>query len=541
MKLRIITIIVLFGFYFHGTAYGNWEKISGSLYESQAHAIQIDPFNSQTIYLGVKGSLYKTTDGGERWKKILKLESITSAVRTIYLPPGMPQIMLVGSDEGLYRSTNHGRSWEKIFNRYEEAASRVLSIGFDLGRPQSLLAGTAQGLFYSSDAGATWIIAPSFRDHVIYQMECLGDHSGRFLLASDHGLYLSNESLTAWQRIYTVASTAENPSETASSEEEEIPLDHIQRLSFLLGHENTQRIILVHDRQVVLTEDSGKTWRVQATNFAPPLISLVQSSGQDQDKIFIPTEGGVYFYQIASGKIQNVSFGLADPRSKDMVYSPEADSLFIATERGVFKLAHPEITLFLNESLQNKDRKIQDVLAYFRYEPSIQMLQDVAMRYAEVHPEKIERWRKAAALQAWVPSLSIGYGYGLDETVELDRGGTNDPDRFILGPEEADSDWSVDVSWDFSELIWNPDQTSIDTRSKLMVQLRDDVLNQLTHLYYARRKLQITSLLRPYQDLERELERRLQIDKYTAGIDALTGGYLSRHLEPHVTIAEKSS
>ena len=88
MKLRIISIIVLFGFYFHGTAYGNWEKISGSLYESQAHAIQIDPFNSQTIYLGVKGSLYRTTDGGERWKKILKLESITSAVRTITFRQG---------------------------------------------------------------------------------------------------------------------------------------------------------------------------------------------------------------------------------------------------------------------------------------------------------------------------------------------------------------------------------------------------------------------------------------------------------------------
>ena len=35
----------------------------------------------------------------------------------------------------------------------------------------------------------------------------------------------------------------------------------------------------------------------------------------------------------------------------------------------------------------------------------------------------------------------------------------------------------------------------------------------------------------PNRDLARDLERELQIQEYSAGIDALTGGYLTRGLE----------
>ena len=108
------------------------------------------------------------------------------------------------------------------------------------------------------------------------------------------------------------------------------------------------------------------------------------------------------------------------------------------------------------------------------------------MRYAEVNPEKIQIGAANALIAPLLPDLSLGYDLGSNENVDLDRGGTGDADQFILGPEERDRQWSVNVGWDVGELIWNPDQTSIDTRSKLMVELRDDLLNQLNHLFYAR-------------------------------------------------------
>jgi len=76
-------------------------------------------------------------------------------------------------------------------------------------------------------------------------------------------------------------------------------------------------------------------------------------------------------------------------------------------------------------------------------------------------------------------------------------------------------------------LIWNDDQTSIDSRSKLMVELREDVLNQVTRLYFERRRLQIEALVKKETGLPR-LEKQMRIDELTALIDAMTGGKFSK-------------
>ena len=77
---------------------------------------------------------------------------------------------------------------------------------------------------------------------------------------------------------------------------------------------------------------------------------------------------------------------------------------------------------------------------------------------------------------------------------------------------------------------WNNDQTLIDVRSKLMVQLRDDLLDEVTHLYFERRRLQIELLQNPPKDVNEFIERKLRLQELTADIDAMTGGYLSQEI-----------
>ena len=109
-----------------------------------------------------------------------------------------------------------------------------------------------------------------------------------------------------------------------------------------------------------------------------------------------------------------------------------------------------------------------------------------------------------------------------DKTVTTALGSTYD--KTAVGPQ----DWGVNLKWKVGELIWNGDQTSIDSRSKLMVELRDDIINELTRLYFERRRLQMEMLFQPPQsDIER-VEKELRLQELTALIDGLTGGYLSR-------------
>jgi len=117
MKFRFLLFCTALTFLLSSVADASWEKITTSLYESQIHSIAIDPTDSATIYVGVRGSVYRTTNSGEKWKRLLKLSSMSSVVRTIHVSHDRPGVIFVGSDEGLHRGTNGGRTWESLFSR----------------------------------------------------------------------------------------------------------------------------------------------------------------------------------------------------------------------------------------------------------------------------------------------------------------------------------------------------------------------------------------------------------------------------------------
>ncbi len=161
----------------------------------------------------------------------------------------------------------------------------------------------------------------------------------------------------------------------------------------------------------------------------------------------------------------------------------------------------------------------EDIAEHFQNEPSIEEIQEAAIEYAEVQPEKIASWRKKVAVKALLPELSVDY----DKTIYGTAGSTSyDPTAFV-GP----YDWGVSLKWDLGDVVWNPSQTSIDVRSRLMVKLRNDIMEDVNKLYFKRRKIQLELLLDPPQNTNKRLEKELQIEELTGGIDGLTGGYLS--------------
>lgn len=168
------------------------------------------------------------------------------------------------------------------------------------------------------------------------------------------------------------------------------------------------------------------------------------------------------------------------------------------------------------------------ILAQFESEPGIRETQEAAIKYAEVHNEKIKEWRKNVKQRAILPTLSVGVNHDINGTSEIYTSST--ANYWAIGPDEKSTGWDVRASWDLGDLIWNNDQNNIDVRSRLMVQLRDDILNEVTHLYFERRKLQIEMLTNPPKNLQAQLDKELRFQELTAGIDALTGGWFSKKL-----------
>jgi len=115
---------------------GSW--LNMGLKESrQIGGIVVDPRNSNVVFVAAEGSawghggergLYKTTDGGKNWRKVLEISENTG-VNNVVMDPVDPDVMYAtseqrrrhvftkiggGPESAVYRSLDGGENWEKI-------------------------------------------------------------------------------------------------------------------------------------------------------------------------------------------------------------------------------------------------------------------------------------------------------------------------------------------------------------------------------------------------------------------------------------------
>jgi len=166
-----------------------------------------------------------------------------------------------------------------------------------------------------------------------------------------------------------------------------------------------------------------------------------------------------------------------------------------------------------------------------RYEPDINEVQQAAIKYAEVEPEKILSWRRQASKKAFFPKVTAGIERDTGDLWHWESGSTTRSNDDILIRGKDSIEWDISLSWDLGEIIWNDDQTSIDTRSRLMVQLRQDILDEVTRIYFERMRLknQLDNL--NIEDRKKRIDKEIKIRELTALLDALTGGYFSRAIQ----------
>jgi hypothetical protein len=64
-----------------------------------------------------------------------------------------------------------------------------------------------------------------------------------------------------------------------------------------------------------------------------------------------------------------------------------------------------------------------------------------------------------------------------------------------------------------------------------MVQLRDDILDEVTKLYFERIRVKMELGNLPIEDRKKRYDKELRLQELTASLDALTGGYFTQQIK----------
>jgi len=150
--------------------------------------VRVDPTDSDRIYVAAMGDLwdsgpdrgvYRSTDGGASFDRVLFVSDSTGAVDLI-LRPDQPQVLFAamwermrrpeaydygGATSGVYQSTDGGTTWSLVQGGLPAPSGAVGRIGLSLcaGQPATVHAvyaddiGFFSGLYRSTNAGANWI------------------------------------------------------------------------------------------------------------------------------------------------------------------------------------------------------------------------------------------------------------------------------------------------------------------------------------------------------------------------------------------------
>lgn len=162
----------------------NWNKIGLEKSERIANII-VNPKNSNEIYVAVMGALwgdseergvYKSSDGGASWNKILYVNAKTGCA-DLAMDPSNPDVLYAsmwefrrtgwgfesgGSNSALYKSIDSGATWNKIHNGFPAGKLGRLGIAVAPSNPNVLYTvieaekDQRKGLYRSDDGGENW-------------------------------------------------------------------------------------------------------------------------------------------------------------------------------------------------------------------------------------------------------------------------------------------------------------------------------------------------------------------------------------------------
>ena len=320
------------------------------------HRVVIDPTNPNTVYAAAIGNPYaehpergvfKTTDGGETWSKILYANDTTGCADLV-MDPSNPNKLIAamwqfrrkpwelksgGPGSGLHITVDGGKTWKKMGKDegLPEGPLGRIGIAFARSMPSRVYAkveATKNGLYKSDDGGFNWQLVNSnpgdVTDRPFYYQEIYVDPK--------------NEN-----RIYDVHSTITWSEDGGKSFSTLIPYSgiHPDHHAWWINPNDPNLIIEGNDGGIGISRDRGKTWNfdekipvgqfyhINVDNEMPyNVMGGMQDNGSWHGPAYVWINGGIrnyYWHNVGGGDGFDV---MPDPEDASWVYSESQGGSF---------------------------------------------------------------------------------------------------------------------------------------------------------------------------------------------------------------------
>jgi photosystem II stability/assembly factor-like uncharacterized protein len=161
-------------------------------------SLQVVQSNKLVLLAGTQSGLFRSSDGGAAWERVVGNGITGVPVLAIYAPPRGVSRLAMRTSSGLFVSEDAGRSWRAV--SLPENDYYIYDIALPVDRDAPILAGTSRGLLQSVDGGARWkLVTDGVPTATVSSVRFHPEQSLQAFLVQYGKVYRSSDGGTSWQ------------------------------------------------------------------------------------------------------------------------------------------------------------------------------------------------------------------------------------------------------------------------------------------------------------------------------------------------------
>jgi len=319
-------------------------------------ALIVHPRNPDIVYVAALGhaygpnpdrGVYRTTDGGKNWEKVLYKDNHTGAIDVVF-DPHNPNVLFAalyqvqrtpwslesgGPGSGLYKSVDGGNSWKRLEGKGLPTSTMgrigVSVSGADSNRVYALMeAKDASGLYRSDDGGDTWTKVND--DQRLTQRAWYFTH-----------IFADPRSVDTVYMLNTGMFRSTDGGKTLNL----LPAPHGDHHALWIDPIDPRRMINGNDGGATVSVDGGKTWTTQYNQPTAQFYHVatdnqflyyLYGAQQDNSTVGIASRtddgyiGRQHWYDVGGGESGYV---VPDPRDANIVYAGSGNGYLTRWDR----------------------------------------------------------------------------------------------------------------------------------------------------------------------------------------------------------------